>query len=70
MRISATTLNRKIASFMDQLQADDVYVVLYPHDMSQDRAKTIATSMGWKNGPKDILYPCFSLESVTVRRLA
>jgi hypothetical protein len=70
MRISPATLNRKIASFMDQLQSDDVWVVLYPYDMSQDRAKTIATAMGWKGGAKDVLYPCFSLGNVAVRRLS
>jgi|LakMenEpi03Aug12_release.lakeMendotaPanAssembly.Ray.scaffolds.fasta_scaffold15847_6 hypothetical protein len=70
MRISTATLNRKIASFMDQLQSDDAWVVLYPHDMSQDRAKTIATAMGWKGAAKDVFYPCFSLGNVVVRRLS
>ena len=69
MRISPATLNRKIESFINQLQSDDSWVVLYPHDMSQDRAKIIATAMGWKGGAKDIFYPCFSLANVAVRRL-
>lgn len=70
MRISTATLNRKINSFLDQLQSDDAWVALYPHDMDLERAKTVALAMGWKGSSKDILYPCFSLEQVVVRRLA
>lgn len=70
MRISTTTLNRKIASFMDQLQSDDCWVALYPQDMPEERASVIAKKLGWKGGGKDVLYPCYSLDSVVVRRLA
>jgi hypothetical protein len=52
------------------MQPKNTWVVLYPHDMSQDRAKTIATAMGWKGAAKDVFYSCFSLGNVVVRRLS
>lgn len=70
MRISPATLNRKIASFMDQLQSDDTWLGLYPQEMPLERATIIAKKLGWKGGTKDVLYPCYSLDSVVVRRLA
>lgn len=70
MRISASTLNRKIAGFIDQLQTEDQWIALYPDDMPLERATAIAQKLGWKEGPRNLMVPCYSLANVVVRRLA
>jgi len=70
MRISSTSLNRKINSFLDQLQSVDLYVILHPYEMDAEQAKTIAKAKGWSGAAKDVLMPCFSLNEVIVRRLS
>jgi len=70
MKISASTLNKKINSFLAQLNADDLHVILYPSDMELERVKNIATTKGWKGSHKDMFFACHSLSEVVVRRLA
>ena len=70
MKISASTLNRKINSFLAQLQVDDQHAILYPSDMDLERAKTVAKAQGWKAASCDVFMPCYSLDRVVVRRLA
>ena len=69
MKISASTLNRKINGFLSQLEIQDHHVILHPSEMDQERAVTIAKAKGWKKCPKDVFMPCYSLDSVIVRRL-
>lgn len=70
MKISASTLNKKINVFLSQLEAPDQHVILYPSDMDVERAKTVAKAKGWKGAARDVLMPCYSLADVVVRRLA